>query len=239
MASFTWGQGVNAQAWAPLKKSSPQCLLEARIRQSMNLTSILYFLWNLCACMLPFFSSVSRSLISPDAKHPPMLPSAALPPYVQYTPPGSHRLRLTRDPYIKGITRVSISRLRICGSKKILQSLKPKGWLKMAISSLRQISRRTFCAEESNLRKKGLACNIPNGMLFKCSLYVTARWDTMEGIQVTLGQVAFQMPPALRFLKTVLSERQLDLRLGIGHWERLSYGVCRAPSWALAVLTER
>lgn len=80
----------------------------------------------------------------------------------------------------------------------------------MGISSLRQISRRTSYAEESNLRKKGLACNIPNGMLFKCSLYVTARWDTMEGIQVTLGQVAFQMPPALRFLKTVLSERQLD-----------------------------
>lgn len=80
----------------------------------------------------------------------------------------------------------------------------------MGISSLWQISRRTSCAGESNLRKKGLACNIPNGMLFKCSLYVTARWDTMEGIQVTLGQVAFQMPPALRFLKTVLSERQLD-----------------------------
>ena len=122
--------------------------------------------------------------------------------------------------------------------KKILQSLKPKGWLKMAIPSLQQISRRTFCAEESNLRKKGLACNIPNRMLFKCSLYVTARWDTTEGIQVTLGQVAFQMPPALRFLKTVLSERQLDSQLGSGLWERLSYGVCRVPSWALAVLTE-
>ena len=32
------------------------------------------------------------------------------------------------------------------------------------------------CAEESNLRKKGLACKIPDGMLFKCSLYVTACW---------------------------------------------------------------
>lgn len=138
----------------------------------------------------------------------------------------------------KIITRVSISRLCICGLKKILQSLKPKGWSKMGISSLRQIRRRTSCAEESNQRKKGLACNIPNGMLFKCSLYVTARWDTMGGIQVTLGQVAFQMPPALRFLKTVLSERQLDSWLGTGHWERLSYGVCSMPSWALAVLIE-
>lgn len=64
--------------------------------------------------------------------------------------------------------------------KRILQSLRPKELWKVAVS--RPMAKQwKNCAEESNLRKKGMACKTPYGMLFKHSLYKTACRRCCEG----------------------------------------------------------
>lgn len=85
--------------------------------------------------------------------------------------------------------------------KRIIQSLRPKELQKVAVS--RPMAKQwQNCAEESNLRKKGVACKTPNSGCCSNIVYIKlTAGDAVKGIQVTLSQMASQMPSSSESLE--------------------------------------
>lgn len=108
---------------------------------------------------------------------------------------------LTKDSCRQDMTSVSIPRLCICGLKESFNLLRLRSDWNCNFKGYGRSAGRTFCAEESNLRNKGLACKISNEILFKYSLYGTACWKRCGGNSGDIGPMALQMISRPEILK--------------------------------------
>lgn len=84
--------------------------------------------------------------------------------------------------------------------KRIIQSLRPKELQKVAVS--RPMAKQwQNCAEESNLRKKVWLARHQMGCCSNIVYIKPTAGDAVKGIQVTLSQMASQMPSSSESLE--------------------------------------